>query len=73
MRSTSCGYETPDGMEFPQHLPSVSTLSSLVVCLQAAGNSSPRPLAAKLSTFPNGLEGQRTRLSVHPGVMEKRE
>ena len=72
MRSTSCGYETPDGMEILQHFPSVSTTAPLPVCPQAASNASPRHLAAKLSTFPNGLEGQRTRLSVDPGVMEKR-
>lgn len=72
MRSTSCGYENPDGMEFPQHLPFASTLSSLAACSQAASNASARHFIAKLPTFPNGLVGQRTRVSVDTGAMEKR-
>jgi hypothetical protein len=72
MRSTSCGYENPDGMEFLQPLSSVAITAPLPVCPQAASTDSPWHLAATLSTFPSGLEGQRTRISVDPGVMEKR-
>ena len=66
MCTTSCGYVTPDGMEFPQHLPSVSTLSSLAVCSQAASNAGPRPLALQLLASPSALKSRRNRLGVGP-------
>jgi hypothetical protein len=63
MRCASCGFEDPDGIEFLQSFPPVSTASPLSARPQAASTYSPRHPAAKLLTSPSVLEGQHRQVT----------
>jgi hypothetical protein len=72
MHNASCGFENPDGIEFLQPSPLVSTTSPLRARAQAPSSYTRRHLAAKFLTSPSALQGQRQQLTVHPDVMEER-
>ncbi|MGH8071677.1 MAG: hypothetical protein ACRERE_41880 [Candidatus Entotheonellia bacterium] len=72
MRSASCGFENPDGMEFLQPCPPVSTASPLPARAPTLSSYTPQHLAVKLLTSPSALEGQRKQVTADPEVMEER-
>jgi hypothetical protein len=65
MRSASCGFENPDGMEFLQPSSPVTTTSPLPA-------RAPTPIGYLPWSRPTALEGQRNQVVADRGVMEER-
>jgi hypothetical protein len=72
MRSASCGFENPDGMEFLQPSSPVTTTSPLPARAPTPIGYLPWSLAVKLRARPTALEGQRNQVVADRGVMEER-
>jgi hypothetical protein len=72
MHNASCGFENPDGIEFLQPSPLVSTTSPLRAPVPTPCTRPPRHLAARIVTSPSALEAERQQVTVHPDVMEER-
>jgi hypothetical protein len=72
MRSASCGFENPNGMEFLQPSPPVYTTSLLHAHAPTPSGNTPRHLAAQILTSSSALEDQRKQMTVDPGIVEDR-
>jgi hypothetical protein len=73
MRSASCGFENPDGLESLQPSSPIFTTSLLPTRAQAFSSHIVSYLAAKLLTSPRALAGQRQQLTMDRGIMKERE